>query len=820
MPLITSNTDLKSLSFGHDRPGWANSGQPFLYFGFPNLNIGTIPSRTGNNPYVNLSVNNFVYKPINPIPVNSQAIGMVRGFQNGINNDINLINIGSNFVVEGVENVIEGAANLTNRIGNATVRGAINALNGVIGGINAASDYITETFDPTLRSSYPDFLWRKNRFNLGHSFIDTQRITKFFFTPAGLFFLLKQNLLERQNVKIDGTTRLYSPLNTIAQVGVNAYGYHLNKSGLNPFERSYYKGGNEGYFNNTKKRIGLAGVQNFEDDIGRGANRLTSLLLNKINHVPIGLDKYGITNVLNRNVLLRYLSGPGSTLGIGFTEIRLQNETRKVELRRDKTWPGEKYNINRENKYDYLTPIGKPDIEWYLTVGDTSGDLGTRSVFYKWYLQNKGSYNSVTEAAKAYYGTTEELVKIDIDYLITSSLYSPSGSSATIKRLGGDSTKPEYYTPTGSSVNWSYTAGKGVSKNYDTALKAAAASLKYPLQTGSFSVSNSPIGESSTINSNTNIFKDKDDSSNNEYTLDGSQISQYKSLGQTQNTTFGSSGVEDFRKYLVKGSIPTTDYTDFNRETTYQASKTSYKGNWSIAANKRVLDPNIPISSDQEEPKRYSDIIDFNFTLQYPSGDKRLIDFTAYLEDWSDGVKADWNAIKYMGRAESFYKYGGFSREGSVSFLVPALSRRNMISNYRKLNALAWSVAPSYSDIGLMRGIITNFTMGDYFRKMPILIKNVDFAEIEDMGWDINRKVDGTVWQRDEIGFTGQLPKGIKVTLQYIVIHDYTPKAGAEFIGYDPDTNAASGSVFIPSLNDPATGSKAITSGNYTPFLK
>ncbi len=589
MPLITSNTDLKSLSFGHDRPGWANSGQPFLYFGFPNLNIGTIPSRTGNNPYVNLSVNNFVYKPINPIPVNSQAIGMVRGFQNGINNDINLINIGSNFVVEGAENVIEGAANLTNRIGNATVRGAINALNGVIGGINAASDYITETFDPTLRSSYPDFLWRKNRFNLGHSFIDTQRITKFFFTPAGLFFLLKQNLLERQNVKVDGTTRLYSPLNTIAQVGVNAYGYHLNKSGLNPFERSYYKGGNEGYFNNTKKRIGLAGVQNFEDDIGRGANRLTSLLLNKINHVPIGLDKYGITNVLNRNVLLRYLSGPGSTLGIGFTEIRLQNETRKVELRRDKTWPGEKYNINRENKYDYLTPIGKPDIEWYLTVGDTSGDLGTRSVFYKWYLQNKGSYNSVTEAAKAYYGTTEELVKIDIDYLITSSLYSPSGSSATIKRLGGDSTKPEYYTPTGSSVNWSYTAGKGVSKNYDTALKAAAASLKYPLQTGSFSVSNSPIGESSTINSNTNIFKDKDDSSNNEYTLDGSQISQYKSLGQTQNTTFGSSGVEDFRKYLVKGSIPTTDYTDFNRETTYQASKTSYKGNWSIAANKRVL---------------------------------------------------------------------------------------------------------------------------------------------------------------------------------------------------------------------------------------
>ena len=283
MPLITSNTDLKSLSFGHDRPGWANSGQPFLYFGFPNLNIGTIPLRTGNNPYVNLSVDNFVYKPINPIPY-SQNSFYSPSFQRGVNLEIGLINSANNYIVEGVENVIEGAANLTNVVGNAVVRGAINALNGVIGGINATSDYITETFDPTLRSSYPDFLWRKNRFNLGHSFIDTQRITRFFFTPAGLFFLLKQNLLERQNVKVDGTTRLYSPLNTIAQVGVNAYGYHLNKSGLNPFERSYYKGGNEGYFNNTR------------DNFGR--NRLELLTKNKINKRILEIIK-SISHTIN-----------------------------------------------------------------------------------------------------------------------------------------------------------------------------------------------------------------------------------------------------------------------------------------------------------------------------------------------------------------------------------------------------------------------------------------------------------------------------------------------------------------------------------------
>jgi len=41
MPLITSNTDLKSLSFGHDRPGGASSGQPFIFTGFniPNVDF-------------------------------------------------------------------------------------------------------------------------------------------------------------------------------------------------------------------------------------------------------------------------------------------------------------------------------------------------------------------------------------------------------------------------------------------------------------------------------------------------------------------------------------------------------------------------------------------------------------------------------------------------------------------------------------------------------------------------------------------------------------------------------------------------------------
>ena len=187
-----------------------------------------------------------------------------------------------------------------------------------------------------------------------------------------------------------------------------------------------------------------------------------------------------------------------------------------------------------------------------------------------------------------------------------------------------------------------------------------------------------------------------------------------------------------------------------------------------------------------------------NFNIQNPSGENRLVDFRAYLETWNDGAKAEWSSVKYMGRAEQLYKYNGFSRDTTVAFLVPALSRADMLVNYRKLNALMWSVAPDYSPTtsnstvaGLMRGSITKFTMGNYFRGMPCIIKSVDFSEIEGMGWDINRDENGVIIKNDNQYYVGQLPKGIKVTVSLTPIHNFVPQYGEAFIGqnnkYVPD---------------------------------
>jgi hypothetical protein len=87
-----------------------------------------------------------------------------------------------------------------------------------------------------------------------------------------------------------------------------------------------------------------------------------------------------------------------------------------------------------------------------------------------------------------------------------------------------------------------------------------------------------------------------------------------------------------------------------------------------------------------------------------------------------------------------------------------------------------YSTGTSSGVTGLMTGIITKITMGDYWRNMPVLVNSVNYTPITDMGWDIGRDINGKKVANS------QLPKGIKVSLDFNIIHNYTPQYGSNFI--------------------------------------
>jgi len=666
------------------------------------------------------------------------------------------------------------------------------------GGGSSNQPYITTSIPDGNLPTSPDFLLRNGYLNPISSINDVKRISKFFVdtkTPSGLLFTIKQELLERQNPKLVNINRIYNPLGTLAQAGLNSLGFHVNKQGLNPSEPSYFNGGTYGYYYATRG-LGVNPQSQFLQGEGY-ENRLTIAYTAKVEKKSLGslsINPFGITNLTGDNILLSYPGGPNAPLGLGITNIRIQNPTRTVDLPKSRTTFTLKIGGDNINSINYLTYGGSPNVNW----------------IYNWRL------GGVTDRISTIYLSVNNLPASSLlnrsNNNVISTLYSPppaNENTLEVNRLGTDPSKPEYYTPTSLRVsNYGYQiSSSGVTE---------AAINRFGLVTDIDNTTLPLENRNDLYFSDANIagyvgaFPKNINENNDVYTFSSTQLLDAESAAEYKDTR-----VKDFRKTintdLKNNKIVSTDYSTFNRENKsknnegYGTSKTSYFGNF-IPGKGRILNPNIAISNDQFEiGKNGEDIIDFNFRILNPAniGNNRLIDFRAYLESWNDGVKSDYTSVKYMGRAENFYKYNGFSREASVEFLVPALSRGDMIANYRKVNMMMWACAPNYSNIGLMRGNVVEVTIGSYFRSMPSIIKSVDVVEIDGMGWDINRNQEGKVIDfpdgyKDNIGFkskedfatptgddffTGQLPKGLKVTVQFTPLHQFTPEYGQAFIG-------------------------------------
>jgi hypothetical protein len=596
--------------------------------------------------------------------------------------------------------------------------------------------YIQTSIPEEREVNSPDFLLRNGNSNLESSLNDSSRLTKYLFdnkSSNGLLFITKQQLLERQNVDVDdGINRIYNPLGTIFQAGALSIGWHINKQGFNFFRNGYYNGGRDGYYSFTN-------AQKSPEFLNEHfLNRLAaSYLIKKTNETST--PNFFRVNKDEPNILLSYPGGPGSALGLGKTNIRIQNETGPIRNAPQKFQPSYTSELIYSN--GYLTPnVKRPSVNYTYSPLTTPGLSNLALNAFNPFFDRTNSLNV-------------EFFTFNISNILNRNENLTSSLNPNIKALKNDNGRAYRFSTRTTEkrpfINWGYP----IFDNNSVSLVAFNDFRKIaPKSRNELKENLLPDDFDPSFALNRDTTPSPYDGANNVWTFSFKKTLEQPSKGQNQNTAFNVfSNANDFRSAINKEFdepfLPSTDYSEFNREKTYQDSITTYYGNY--GNGRRILNPNTAVSMDQNEVGVMGeDIVDFNFTLilnNNPSdAQNRLIDFKAYIESWQDGTQGEWNEIKYMGRAEKLYKYNGFSRAGSVTFLVPALSRGDMIANYHKLNALMWATAPSYSDStapvpGLMRGSIVNFTMGNYFRRMPCIIKSINYTEIDGMGWDINR---------------------------------------------------------------------------------
>jgi len=684
------------------------------------------------------------------------------------------------------------------------------------GGGSSGQPFIVTPIPEGYAPKSIDFLLRNGILNPADSITDAKRLTKFLASTNGILFTTKQIALERQNPKLVNTNRIYSPANTILQAGVLSTGTHLNKQGLNPSQPlSYFSGGTTGYYFTTK---GIGENPLFQvlpnEDL---ENRLTIAYTAKIANQSLGgltINPFGIST-FNPNVLLSYIGGPNSALGLGDTNIRIQNPTIRLkdiyddgdELAKERydnpnqvsALSGQKFLSHKDPNWIY--DITKQGVSFqYESLPDITPDQVYDSLFtsdYRTFILNR---NTSTPQPPIYESNT---INKNTDFV----------------KLG----EPDYLVPSGvntSNIEWTYTPEKqGASAKYQKDMDFLLGEVEGGRILDTIFTDNPTSNLLKRPNENVTLFDNKKPSTEvygeGIYAYTGEQIATQQGTDSTVNNNpddptprvFSKTkstyldNLTDYRDIILKNlssdvssnatPLPSTNYSKFNREKTYSTSRTTYTLS-NVDPDETNIDAGVadyinvqpPLTNkDDVEYAKEKDIIKFYFELIGNNSANSFLFFRAYLNSLSDSFSPQWDSYKYVGRAENFYKYNGFSRDINLEFTIYGHTRIEMIPIYRKLNALVGTTAPDYSS-NLMKGNFIKLTIGDYLLDVPGFIKNITLTPSFEAGWDINRaNSDGLLWTSDNGSLNvGQVPKLINVSLGFTPIHSFTPTNKSPYI--------------------------------------
>ena len=152
--------------------------------------------------------------------------------------------------------------------------------------------------------------------------------------------------------------------------------------------------------------------------------------------------------------------------------------------------------------------------------------------------------------------------------------------------------------------------------------------------------------------------------------------------------------------------------------------------------------------------------------------------FRAFIDSFSDNYSATWNPVQYVGRGDSLANYGGFTRNISIGFTVAAQSKAELIPMYKKLNYLASSLAPDYTNAGFMRGNLVRITMGGYIFEQPGYLTSLNYTIPSESPWEIAITNDDSNKSDDSVK---ELPHIITVGLEFTPIHNFLPQKVEKF---------------------------------------
>jgi hypothetical protein len=158
----------------------------------------------------------------------------------------------------------------------------------------------------------------------------------------------------------------------------------------------------------------------------------------------------------------------------------------------------------------------------------------------------------------------------------------------------------------------------------------------------------------------------------------------------------------------------------------------------SLTGSKRV-DYNKLVPEENKEGT--PDII--NFAFQANGQDQPIIKFRAFISQFKQSTKPEYQEQKYLGRTERFVAYSGAKRTASLAFNIVAFSQNELSAVWSKINYLTGLAFPlGVSSGGFMIPPLFKISVGGIYDAQPCYIETLDFDFIDnDITFDVDNEV-------------------------------------------------------------------------------
>jgi len=180
------------------------------------------------------------------------------------------------------------------------------------------------------------------------------------------------------------------------------------------------------------------------------------------------------------------------------------------------------------------------------------------------------------------------------------------------------------------------------------------------------------------------------------------------------------------------------------------------------------------------------DLIKFYF---YDIYNQKYIPFRATVKGISERSVSSWDDFQYIGNADKVYNYKGFTRGLGFSFNVVAMSVKELLPMWQRINYLMGLSKPANYKNGFIVPPLVMMTIGDIYKNQPIVINSINMTIPDNATWETVSESDdkfeylnGRLKTKDDV-IVAQYPREAEISIDANILEKEKPKVGKSNFG-------------------------------------